>query len=78
MFKKVRQWSARRKDERKNELRKRNWELRQEDKDPHKGWNPMINTGFGGLNKVSRGELGEVDNKAYFLEEAQRTRKPNY
>jgi hypothetical protein len=75
MFKKVCQWSARQKDERKNALRKRNWELRQEGKDPHKGWHPMINTGFGGLNKVSRGELGEVDNKAYFLEEQKYIRK---
>ncbi|EPH95241.1 hypothetical protein D920_02511 [Enterococcus faecalis 13-SD-W-01] len=75
MFKKVLKWSVKRKEERKNALRKKNWKLRQEGKDPHKGWNPMINTGLGGLNKVSRGERGEIDNRAYFLEEQKHARK---
>ncbi|MDT2836927.1 hypothetical protein P7H50_08520 [Enterococcus durans] len=77
----IHQWFVARKEKRKAELRKKNWKLRQEGKDPNKGWNTMIDSGLGGINNMNRDTAGtafrskEIDNKAYFLEEAKRKRK---
>ena len=61
-------------------LRKKNFELREEGKDPHKGWHPMVNTGLGGANgalvKINRGTSDITGNNDdtfnYFLEEQRR------
>lgn len=62
-------------------LRKKNWALKQAGKNPHKGWNSMVNSGLGGINNIHRDNSGsvfrskEIDNKAYLLEEAKHKRK---
>ncbi|MFB8505084.1 hypothetical protein ACFC4I_04940 [Enterococcus durans] len=77
----IHQWFVARKEKRKAELRKKNWKLRQEGKNPNKGWNTMIDSGLGGINNMNRDTAGtafrskEIDNKAYFLEEVKRKRK---
>ena len=38
------------KEQKKLILRKKNFELRERGKDPHKGWHPMVDTGSGGAN----------------------------
>ncbi|OTP10486.1 hypothetical protein A5844_002186 [Enterococcus sp. 10A9_DIV0425] len=76
----IHQWFVARKEKRKLELRKKNWKLRQAGKDPNKGWNSMVDSGLGGINNMNRDTEGvvlrsnEIDNKAYFLEEAKRRR----
>lgn len=47
-------------------LRKKNFELREEGKDPHKGWPPMVDTGLvdanGALIKINRGTIDITGN----------------
>ena len=61
------------KEQKKLILRKKNFELRERGKDPHKGWHPMVDTGSGGANgalvKINR---GTIDTFNYFLEEQRR------
>lgn len=45
------------KEKRKQELRLKNAELRRSGKEPLKGWNQMVNTGMGGLNKSGPGSI---------------------
>ncbi|MDA9460885.1 hypothetical protein B835_769 [Enterococcus mundtii 3F] len=81
MNKNIHQWFIARKEKRKQELREKNWKLRQEGKDPNKGWNSMVDSGLGGINNTNRDMAGtafrskEIDNKAYLLEEAKQKRK---
>lgn len=81
MNKNIYQRFLERKEKRKLELRKKNWKLRQEGKDPNKGWHSMIDSGLGGINNMNEDIEGsafrskEIDNKAYFLEEVKRKRK---
>ncbi|MFS0948046.1 hypothetical protein ACFC3R_04220 [Enterococcus durans] len=69
------------KRKKKSRTKEKNWKLRQEGKNPNKGWNTMIDSGLGGINNMNRDTVGtafrskEIDNKAYFLEEAKRKRK---
>lgn len=47
-------------------LRKKNFELREEGKEPHKGWPPMVDTGLvdanGALVKINRGTIDITGN----------------
>ncbi|MGX6962538.1 hypothetical protein [Vagococcus xieshaowenii] len=38
-------------------LREKNRLLRQQGKEPTKGWNKMVDTGIGGMNNISRGQV---------------------
>lgn len=68
------------KEQKKLILRKKNFELREGGKDPHKGWHPMVDTGSGGANgalvKINRGTIDITGNNDetfnYFLEEQRR------
>ena len=46
-------YRQRKKMEKIERLRKRNDALRKKGKDPLAGWNPVVNTGSGGLNKIT-------------------------
>jgi len=77
----IKEFFAKRKQEKLDKMRKKNWELRQEGKDPHKGWGSMVDTGLGGLNNSNRDHNGpsfrtkEIDNKAFCIEESKNKRK---
>ncbi|EIA6407667.1 hypothetical protein K7P65_002681 [Enterococcus faecalis] len=75
------QQNQKRRVDKSEELRAKNFKLRQQGKDPLKGWGKMINTGSGGFNSMNRDGATtnnnwsrEIDNKAFFIEEQKNNR----
>lgn len=61
MLEEVKKDLAERKVKKSEELRRKNAKLRAEGKDPLKGWNKMVDTGLGGLNKGGQAANGTID-----------------
>lgn len=67
IFKQIKAQRQHKKEAKKQELRKKNAELRKQGKDPLKGWGQMMDTGSGGFNKAN-----PIDTKVYFGEKQKR------
>ncbi|MGX7132095.1 hypothetical protein [Enterococcus songbeiensis] len=61
MLEEMKKQLAEQKREKAEELRIKNAKLRAEGKDPLKGWNRMVDTGLGGLNKGGMAANGVID-----------------
>ena len=80
MFEKIFDWKEEKRRKRalaKSEsLRDKNLKLRQQGKEPTKGWNKMVNTGLGGMNNMDRGQvdmLGDSEGTYNIIAEEQKT-----
>ena len=61
MFEKFSNQLKNRRLEKRKQLREKNVRLRAKGKDPLKGWNTMVDTGLGGLNKGGASLNGVID-----------------
>lgn len=62
-----------RKMRKKEKLRQKNAKLRAQGKDPLKGWNTMVDSGYGGMNT----HTSKLDTTPFLLEEQNRIKKTN-
>lgn len=46
-------------------IRLKNDKLREQGKDPLRGWGKMVDTGLGGINKSSGSISGDIDNTGF-------------
>ena len=66
-----------RKEKKKEKLRKKNFHLRSQGKDPLKGWGSMINSGYGGINKNDLMNTGKFDNTDFRKTQSEEIAKKN-